>query len=214
MAKPLSARSRISRNNKNRGRQFERDVADALGWQRVPYSGAIKEWGSADVVDAFYKGGGYWAAECKTHKLHEGKPAHIDIKHKWIEQMMGGETGGRHGILIVKRVRDSKKHVGKKAPIYVVFPEDTFDWFAHEVRGNSDTWKPLTNTYLTDLTKARGYNFRMTESALSDLEAIDIVEYLVGPDRNRWYAMKFEEFVRLIKIYQIMVPDEQDEQHA
>lgn len=212
----MTDRSRISRNNKNRGRKFEREVAATLGWTRVPYSGAIKEWGGADVVDGFYRKGGYWAAECKTVVLHEGKPAHIDIKHKWIEQLIGGETGGRRGILVVKRIRDPKKHVGKKGlPAYVIFPEDTYDWFIDFIQMNHKiSLNLIMNTYLTGLTKAKGYNFRITDTALSDLDAIDVVEYLVERDgvQDRWYVMTLDNFKEYVHNYNVMVQEHEPDE--
>lgn len=209
-------RSRISRNNKNRGRAFERDVATLLGWTRVPYSGAIKEWGGADVVDGFYRKGGYWAAECKTQIVHEGKPAHLDIKHKWIAQMLGGEQGGRHGVLIIRRIRDPKKHVGKKGlPAYVVLPEDTWDWFVSEIdkrQGSAHTW--LVDAYWAPLTKAKGYNFRIAEQSLVGLGVVEAIEYQVSEENNRWYVMTLDAFAKLVTTFDLMVHEDEAVQPA
>lgn len=104
--------SRIGRANKNRGRNFERKVADLLEWTRVPYSGAIKDWGGGDVVDGFYKKRGFWSAECKTQQ--PGPRGSISILQKWIQQMGNGAIQGRRSLIITRNVGSIK--------IYAVLP--------------------------------------------------------------------------------------------
>lgn len=84
---PLACRNRA---NKNRGRAFENRCAKALGWTRVPYSGAQKGWGAGDVVDRFYERDGKWMAECKTMI---GQKTGLSIKSKWRQQMVRALDG-------------------------------------------------------------------------------------------------------------------------
>lgn len=90
--------ARVGRLNKNRGRAFERSVAEYLEWTRVPYSGAMSDWGGGDVVDGFYEQSGYWSAECKT----QPKSPSLSVKPKWIKQMQKGATNGRTPIIITR----------------------------------------------------------------------------------------------------------------
>jgi hypothetical protein len=215
--------SKIGRNNKNRGRKFERTIADLFGWTRVPYSGAIKEWGGADVVDGFYKKKGLWAAECKTVVTKPDKKTgkedlSIPIKAKWVGQMLGGETNGRHGFLIIRRVWDSKLHVGKKAPepIVVMF-EDTHDWFVREVaRRSRDAANIQTGRVFQVKSRGKTYNFRFSEQALewlylSDAPFIANCVWFQG-DWSMWYATKLSTFKQLMHEYDIMEHDDDQNQ--
>jgi hypothetical protein len=184
--------SRIGRNNKNRGRNFERQVAEKLGWTRVPYSGAIKEWGGADVVDGFYSRSGFWAAECKTQQ--PGPEKSISIKHKWVGQMLGGGVKGRHPIIITKNVgsRDA----------YVFMLEDTYDWLVDFIGMKDEDPVPCSFTHDIPL-RGKSYNFVVKQEHLP--EASDGFTILrVGPDRDLWYVIHLDDFEFVVTEYNVM----------
>lgn len=209
--------SRTSRNNKSRGRGFENVVADLLGWTRVPYSGGSKQWGGADVVDGFYKKKGLWAIECKTQVVKGDKPANIDIKHKWVSQMLGGAVGGRHGVIAVRRVRQGGKP-GQKGPRpYVVMHEDTFDWFrgrVHEIQRTSLDFAYDSPIYLGAChlikTRGKGYNFGIPETHLASITPSFPLHVPVWHDgaQANWMVFTLDDFARLVKTYGIWERDE------
>lgn len=209
---------KIGRNNKNRGRQFEREVADLLGWTRVPYSGAIKEWGGADVVDGFFTKRGFWAAECKTEILKGDGPANLNIREKWIKQMLGGEQGGRRGILIVRRVRTGGKPGVKGPRPYVVMFEDVFDWFRGEVRTRMresldfahDEDISLIPSRRSSVTRGLGYNFGIPEPDLEGIFQRHPLHVAVISDgqQTNWIVFTLDDFADITKTYGLYVKDE------
>lgn len=66
---------RINRNNRKRGGNFEKRVADYLGFEVVPYSGSNARFGYGDVRND------KWLIECKNITPDKDK---ITIKYDWI----------------------------------------------------------------------------------------------------------------------------------
>lgn len=207
----MSDFKRIGRNNKNRGRKFERDVAAQLGWTRVPYSGGQGDWGKGDVVDGFYTGNGYWVAECKTQIAKDDQPLSISVKHKWVDQMMTAETKNRRGVIIVRRVRNSQLRPGKKGPTpYVVMLEDTFVWMRNQIleranrfgtegpRLESMAWEPDIKT------RGKGYNFTVKEGDLPYADEIRSVHVMKDGERSSWYILTLDHFAELVRGYGLM----------
>jgi hypothetical protein len=186
--------SKIGRNNKNRGRNFERRVAEKLGFTRVPYSGAIKEWGGADVVDGFYTRNGHWALECKTQQ--PGPVRSISIKHKWVKQMLGAETNGRHGAIVTANVGNVLP--GQKQDIYVFMLEDTFEWM--------DIDEVVCNFGLEVPTRGKGHNFVIKAEDLPK-PGNYFKELLVGDEPITWYVIHFNDFVELVHQYDLFVKE-------
>lgn len=83
MAKPKnnSPQAKINRNNRKRGSQFEKSVADFLGMHVVPYSGSNARFGYGDIRDTPDKENSLWLGECKN--FSEDKPR-IIIKDEWM----------------------------------------------------------------------------------------------------------------------------------
>lgn len=200
--KPTKNLSRISRNNKNRGREFERVVADALGWTRVPYSGGQKEWGGADVVDGFFKKKGFWAAECKTHVVEGEGRADIHIKSKWIGQMIRAQENGRHGCLIVRRVRSGGKP-GIKGPLpYVFMFEDTWEWFQTQLPGVQ-----FAEVFCYSASRGNGQNFVVDEEWLPHATVDCVLRIAVNRKsvlEGTWYCMSLAQFTIWVHAYCVM----------
>jgi hypothetical protein len=226
--------SKIGRNNKNRGRRFERDVADLLTWQRVPYSGAMSEWGSADVVDGFYKKRGYWAAECKTDLKQPDEPLSINIQAKWVSQLIGGEYGGRHGILVVSRILSRAKPGTKRPPAFVFMLDDTWNWFTEQLLRKSSEKTTTKDEYYhppTFRTKQIGvttrgmkYNFGVEEKYLNEMRRTEIpgefralaveVYNKNAKDETHWHVLRLDDFADIVKMWGIMIFDKKPDDNV
>lgn len=68
---------RINKNNRKRGGNFEKRVADFLGFEVVPYSGSNARFGYGDVRND------HWLIECKNITLDGDK---LTIKQEWIQK--------------------------------------------------------------------------------------------------------------------------------
>lgn len=192
--------SRIGRNNKNRGRNFERKVADFLGWTRVPYSGAIKDWGGGDVVDGFYKRKGLWSAECKTQQ--PGPLGTLSVLQKWLEQIARATSGGRQGILITR-------NVGERT-IYVLMQAHAFDLILDNLMPSElDMMLPEPDLRaqgtgmgfvvpLDYLSCSRGLGYMVTFNVVS--EKLD--------EKWQWVLMTLDTFKRYIDKYDLMEEDD------
>lgn len=71
------AQKRINKNNRKRGGNFEKRVADFLGFEVVPYSGSNARFGYGDVRN------NHWLIECKNITLDDDK---LTIKQEWIQK--------------------------------------------------------------------------------------------------------------------------------
>lgn len=193
--------SKIGRNNKNRGRAFERFVAEKLGWTRVPYSGAMKEWGGADVVDGFYQRNGYWAAECKTQQPNGTWS--ISIKHKWVMQMLAAEQGGRQGIIITRNVGQRKIGAGAE-PAYVFVPEENWEWFAARAKVE------FRYDYAETFTRGKGHNFVVDAAVLDDMDKFPLMLKVIDKKaevETIWYVITLDRFADIVKRSNLYVPE-------
>lgn len=71
----MGNQKKINRNNRKRGGNFEKKVADYLGFDVVPYSGSNARFGYGDVRNE------EWLIECKNITPNNNK---ITIKLEWI----------------------------------------------------------------------------------------------------------------------------------
>lgn len=62
---------KINRNNRQRGANFEKKVADYLDMFVVPYSGSNARYGYGDIRDSEGINGGTWLGECKNRKCDD-----------------------------------------------------------------------------------------------------------------------------------------------
>lgn len=191
--------SKIGRNNKNRGRAFERSVAELLKWQRVPYSGGVKEWGGGDVVDGgLGRNAGLWASECKTQQ--PGPVSSISIKKKWVSQMLGAATDTRRPILIVKNVKD------KVDDAFVFMLDDTFEWFVKSIRAaiglNYDRSTREDIVFETKL-RGEGHNFVVQAHQLAYAVGGQHVLFDVKDDQGHvawWYVFRLCDFAQYTQL--------------
>jgi hypothetical protein len=201
------AQSRIGRNNKNRGRAFEKKCATALGWTRVPYSGGSGEWGKGDVVDGFHTKKGIWVAECKTQ---DGTTSgNLSVKDKWLKQMqkeadettrvpvlflrLNGDTNSfvllpeQSHAYLYEQVQQKEARVGNANTDYagMVFPEYDFDVFT---RGNGDG-------FVLD-GDIRRYAERGTVIVVAFNKKTD--------EHKKYYVMHFDDFKTVVRDLSIM----------
>lgn len=190
--------SRIGRGNKNRGRKFEREVADILKWTRVPYSGAMSEWGGGDVVDGFYSRNGLWSAECKTQQ--PGPVNSISIKDKWIRQ--AGKVTDRKSIIITK-------NVGSKInDAFVFMPEHVYEWFCGRLDHKYEHKSYVTNA------RGKGRGFVVQRRILDKCQDGTPISIVVLIDKNlgygsfdTWVVFRLLDFMNTIHSAELMVTD-------
>lgn len=189
--------SKISKNNKARGRNFENKVASTLGWTRVPYSGAHKVFGSGDVVDGYQGRNGLWCAECKTQQ--PGPVRSISIMEKWITQMDKATAGTNRSGLIATRLAESGLVARGKSENYVFLPPESFLLIADYVSINEET------VLLKARGKGRGF---VVKRETLDTVGSNATEITVkhGDLTDVWYLMTLEAFAATIHDYSIYVP--------
>ena len=80
----------VNRRNRERGKSFERRVAEKLGnWFRIPYSDSSELWGLGDVRDKDDNFRSRYMIECKTITPKSVKEVNFIIKQEWLQ----GKTG-------------------------------------------------------------------------------------------------------------------------
>lgn len=196
--------SKISRNNKKRGRGFEVKVASVLEWTRVPFSGAVREWGLGDVLDGFFKKKGYWAGECKTQQ--PGPRGTISVKQKWIEQVERATTKDRRGILITRNVGDTR--------IYVLMRADSFK-IIDEMLLSSERELLVERDHLT--AAGLGMGFVVPLKYLTEVHGLgNISTFSVMSKKlehyDDWFLMTLDTFKRIIDKHHLMEHDDADAQ--
>lgn len=167
---PLARRNRA---NKNRGRAFENRCAKALGWTRVPYSGAQKGWGAGDVVDRFYERDGKWMAECK---ITVGQKTGISIKGKWRKQMVR-DLDGRLPLLFFARKGSSRT--------WVLMPYDS--------------WREMSKTFQfhAEVDPTEQGTFLIQQWILDHVSGgCDVYRIVAGHDE--YFLMDFDYFTRQV----------------
>lgn len=88
MAKERTQTQKTNNNNRKRGAAFEKNVAKALNWYRVPLSGSSSLFGWCDVRDAESKSNGYWLGECKTMTPDNPDSPSYTIERKWLDKLV------------------------------------------------------------------------------------------------------------------------------
>ena len=76
--------SQRNRNNRERGKAFEKKIADMLGWIRVPYSGSAEVFGFGDVRDHEDQQQTRYMGECKSITPRSTKEVNYIIQEKWL----------------------------------------------------------------------------------------------------------------------------------
>lgn len=107
--------SKTNRNNRERGKAFEKTVANFLGFWRVPYSGSAESYGLGDVRDHESQEESLTLGECKSITPRSAREINYLIKEKWLITKDGIMTKAakknKLGWLAVTKVRSSKWYV-------------------------------------------------------------------------------------------------------
>lgn len=82
-----------NRRNRNRGKSFEKRVAEKMGnWYRIAFSGSSELFGLGDVRDTEGKENATWMVECKTITPRSAKEINYIIKEEWLIGKLGVST--------------------------------------------------------------------------------------------------------------------------
>lgn len=76
--------SQRNRNNRERGKAFEKKMADFLGWIRVPYSGSAEVFGLGDIRDHEDQQQTRYMGECKSITPKSTKEINYIVQEKWL----------------------------------------------------------------------------------------------------------------------------------
>lgn len=177
---------RLGRNNKNRGRAFERRVAEELGFHRVDdvlsagRAGLVEhDLGSldgGDIVDV----GGRWLLECKT------QPAgNISIKDGWLEKLFrrAAETDRYCGVVTTRY---------KEQGAWVILPADDEVGTAILFSVNNHLWP---DTCWATKVRGKGIGFVIQDSWLQEMGFRWVARLDVHGDKVRSYlVMRLETF--------------------
>lgn len=107
---------RRNKNNRQRGKAFERMVAEYLGFIRVPYSGSSEVFGEGDIRDNIDESQAFYMGECKTITPRSKNEVNFVIKEKWL---LGDKSitsrakraGNKLPFLAFKKIRSPKWYV-------------------------------------------------------------------------------------------------------
>jgi hypothetical protein len=119
--KVITAQQRTNRNNKERGKAFEKRMAEVLGWFRVPMSGSSAVFGWCDVRDAEKKGDGIWLGECKT--MTPSNPEHrtYTIELQWLNKLLyRSDAEMKMPVLLFTLYGDSAKFVAMPVRLFEI----------------------------------------------------------------------------------------------
>lgn len=80
----MTERKTRNRNNRERGKAFEKKMADFLGWIRVAYSGVNDAFGWGDIRDQEDREKSLFLGECKSMTPRSAKEINFIIKESWL----------------------------------------------------------------------------------------------------------------------------------
>ena len=110
-SKTLTAVQKTNKNNRDRGKAFEKKIAETLGWYRVPLSGSSSLFGWSDVRDSETIGEGIWMGECKTMKPNTLEPTYT-IKLEWLDKLVSrAMVENKMPVLFITLYGDTAKFV-------------------------------------------------------------------------------------------------------
>lgn len=193
---------RVGARSRDRGKSFERDIADMFGWRRVPFSGRNAEFGEGDVIDGTVGGAGFWLAECKMRT--RGSET-VVIERGWIHQMADcAERSGRFPLLVVGTKHDRDKP--SRNAVVLLPPESRdflFDRVVHARNRVDFSWAPRNRHELHRWIIARrttGGGFVITRGELEG--AVAGVQVLTDTDEHTdqtWLVFKVDAFALLVR---------------
>ena len=76
--------SKRNRNNRKRGKAFEKKVADFLGFYRVPYSGSAENFGLGDIRDRESQDDSLVMGECKSITPRSKTQINFVLREDWL----------------------------------------------------------------------------------------------------------------------------------
>ena len=76
--------SKRNRNNRKRGKAFEKKVADFLGFYRVPYSGSAENFGLGDIRDRESQDDSLVMGECKSITPRSKNQINYVLREDWL----------------------------------------------------------------------------------------------------------------------------------
>lgn len=181
---------KVGRNSKNKGRAYERRIADSLGWQRVPFSGASRDWGEGDVIDCYYSKNGYWRGECKKQPAR--KSGDIVIDQKWIEQIDAVRDKTRLNVIF------TQEH---GSPItFVVLPPDAWEFVKPYVTKHGSGLGLVSGVPQGN----KGIGFKMFRENLdTHADVVSLINCKPG-----WAVMRLPMFKALMELYELDCQEE------
>jgi hypothetical protein len=101
--------SKTNRNNRERGKAFEKKIADFLNWWRIPYSGSSELHGLGDVRDHEDRERARYLAECKSMTPRSAKEINYIIQEKWLVGKMSiihrAKKGNKLPVLFFTKIK-------------------------------------------------------------------------------------------------------------
>jgi len=181
--------SKLGRRNKDRGKAFERKIAEFLGWRKVPYSGqAASAWGPGDIVDGDLTSG-YWLVECKTQP--RGTENNISIKDSWITKTIAeAQRSGRFPVLIVNTTRSKLVDSLVFVPVFALPADKLPDML------------PYMQQQYNVRARGRGIGFVFRRKFIDEeWQAAALVVQRKGDDDRYWLwvVLRLERFRRWVK---------------
>ena len=174
---------KIGRNSKNKGRAYERRIAEELGWTRVPFSGASRDWGEGDVVDGYYSKKGFWRGECKKQPAR--KSGDIAIEQKWIEQVAAIKDKSRMNVYFTQT---HGSHIS-----FVFLPPNTLQYIVSMIGGIFTDGVRIGSVRQG----SKGMGFKVFR------EEIDAFPDKIWFVNNEWVGMRLPVFKEFITKYNL-----------
>jgi hypothetical protein len=188
-----ATQKRINRNNRKRGGNFEKVVADLLDMDIVPYSGSNSRFGYGDVRDSI------WLGECKNITLDNGA---IVIRREWLRK--NTERAAKYNkipFLAFMQYGAQDK--------YVIVSRDVIYKFESYLR-NAPTdegggpWKIVTHQYILPRMSHNTVNYRLDPDKLKGLRPkYGIMETRLDGEATPVYTMHigcFKMFMKMCKM--------------